>query len=510
MKRPGALGSAGWSAIDYWTQQVTALLVFIVVGNIVGPAAIGIMTMALLAMTFMMTLLLDGFADALIQRESIDADYIDTTFWLLLGLGVAAALALVAAAYPLAVLFGASSLRHVLPLLAICLPFVAITATYHGILQRELQFRILAIRTVASQLIGFGLAVVLARRGFGADSLVGYYLAARIIEAALVMPVSGIWPGLRIRREAASAIIGFGRHRVSNQLLGFVVMQIDRFSASLFLGPAAVGIYSTAERISSALINGFSGVVGRVAFPVLAARQNDLDAFEATLRDYMRGVAIVALPIFVGLAVTSQDVIGTLLNAKWAAAGPLLAIVSLSGIAHSSNYVLTAAINARGRPDIPVRYSIIIMIMRLVCSLIAARLGGIVAIAWANLIVTFASSPLVVAFVRRYIPGSARIVWDVARAPLLAVVVMAVATRLVADVLHADRLLPVGALVVEVATGAVCYPLVLLAVMPRDVIRQLTGLLRQRSGSGSLPSSAPQRSSSEPAPPPTSLRKTSP
>jgi len=485
MKRSSALGSAGWSAVDYWTQQVTALLVFIVVGNIVGPAAIGVMTMALLAMTLMMTLLLDGFSDALIQRETINADYIDTTFWLLLGLGLAASLLLVAAAHPLAYLFHAPALRHVLPLLAICLPFVAITATYHGILQRELQFRILAIRTVVSQLLGFALAVVLARRGFGADSLVGYYLTARIIEAALVMPVSGIWPGLRVRREAAAAIIGFGRHRVSNQLLGFVVMQIDRFSASLFLGAVAVGIYSTAERISSALINGFSGVVGRVAFPVLAARQSDPDAFEATLRDYMRGVAIVAMPIFTGLAVTSQDVIGTLLNAKWAAAGPLLAIISLSGVAHSSNYVLTAAINARGRPDIPVRYSVIIMIMRLVCSLVAARLGGLVAIAWANLAVTYASSPLVMAFVRPYIPGTTRIVLDVARAPLLAVLAMAGVTLLIARSLHAAHIVPVAALTVEVLAGALTYPGVLLLVLPKDLIRQLVGLVRQRSRAGS-------------------------
>lgn len=484
MERQGALSGAGWSALDYWTQQITALLVFIVIGNIIGPAAVGVMTLALLAMTLMMTLLLDGFSDALIQRETIDAEHFDTTFWLLLGLGSAAGLVLAGSAWLLAGLFAAPALRHVLPLLAICLPFVGITATYHGLLQRDLKFRTLAIRTVISQASGFALAVILARRGFGANSLVGYYLAARILEALLVMPVSGIWPGLQVSLRAASGIVAFGRHRVGNQLLGFVVMQVDRFSAGLFLGPVAVGIYSLAERISSAMINGFSGVVGRVAFPVLSGKQNDpafpasqnTERFQATLRDFMSGVAIVALPLFVGLAVTSHEIVGALLNARWAPAAPLLAIVSLAGIAHSSNYLLTAAVNARGRPDIPVRYSIVIMVVRLLCSLPAAWLGGVVAIAWTNLAVTSLSAPLVMFFVRRQIPGVARLVFDAALAPVGAVLIMAAATVLTGVML--TGLPSIVVLAAKVLAGLVSYPAILLILAP-NIIRRLAGLVRR-------------------------------
>ena len=478
VKRPGTLGSAGWSAIDYWTQQVVALLVFIVVGNIIGPSAVGVMTMALLAMTLMMTLLLDGLADALIQRETLGPDDFDTTFWLLLALGSSAALALVAGAWPLAALFSAPALRHVLPLLAICLPFVGITATYHGLLQRELQFRTLAIRTVISQLSGFALAYWLARHRFGANSLVGYYLVARILEATLVMPVSGVWPGLRVSRDAAARIIRFGRHRVGNQLLGFVVMQIDRFSAGVFLGAAAVGIYSLAERISSAMINGFSGVVGRVAFPTLAARQSDADAFAGKLFDFLTGVAIVALPIFVGLAVTSRQIIAVLLDHRWAQAAPLLAIVSLSGIAHSSNYLLTAAVNARGRPDIPVRYSGIVMVVRLLTSLPAALFGGVVAIAWANLIVTTLSAPLVIVSVTPQIAGIARLVLRAAFAPGLAVIGMAAAV-LATGVLLAGTSAGLM-LFAKILVGMIVYPALLLLVSPRHLVSRVAGAISRK------------------------------
>ena len=477
-KRGGMLGSAAWSAIDYWTQQITALMVFIVVGNIIGPAAVGVMTLALLAMTLMMTLLLDGLSDALIQRESLGAEDFDTLFWLLLGCGSVAGLVMAGAGWPLSLLFAQPELRRVLPLLAICLPFVGITATYHGLLQRELRFRTLAIRTVISQLAGFATAVVLARRGFGPYSLVGYYLVARILEAMLVMPVSGIWPGRQVSRVAAAEIIGFGRHRVGNQLLGFVVMQIDRFSAGLFLSAAAVGIYSLAERISSALINGLSGVVGRVAFPTFSARQSDPEALSTKLLEFMTGVAVVALPTFAGVAATSPQIVATLLDPRWEPAGPLLAIVALSGIAHSSNYLLTAAVNARGRPDIPVRYSIVIVIARLLTSLPAAWLGGVTAIAWANLIVTSLSAPLVMMFVRVQLPGVSRLVLKGALVPAIATLCMVGVVLLTGSLLEG---LPAFVLLgLKILAGMISYPIFLLLLAPRNLRERLVGLVRRQ------------------------------
>ena len=74
-RRRGLIGNASWSALDFWAQQATALLVFVLVGNIVGPAAVGLVTVAQLAVTLLMTLLLDGFSDALIQRRGRGATW---------------------------------------------------------------------------------------------------------------------------------------------------------------------------------------------------------------------------------------------------------------------------------------------------------------------------------------------------------------------------------------------------------------------------------------------------
>jgi O-antigen/teichoic acid export membrane protein len=260
-----------------------------------------------------------------------------------------------------------------LPVLAIGLPFVGIAAVYQSMLQRDLHFPALAARSALSQLAGFATALLLARAGYGAWALVGYFLAVRALDAALLAAISRRLPGLRWSRRALADIVGFGRHRVGNQVIGFVVMQVDRFSTGLFLGPVAVGLFSTAERISTALIGGLSGVLGRVAFPVLSSRQADPALFRQGLRDLLLVGNALAFPAFLGVALVSRDLVGLLFSAQWEGAAAPLALLALAGIPHASNYMLTAAINARGRPDVAVRYSLVIMAMRLAASL--AQLG---------------------------------------------------------------------------------------------------------------------------------------
>ena len=468
--RRGLLGNAGWSALDFWVQQATALAVFVVVGNMAGPAAVGLVTVAQLAVTLMMTLLLDGFSDALVQRRELAPEHFDTAFWLLAGLGTAAGLLLWASALPVAVLFGEPDLGSLLPVFALGLPCVGVSAVYQSLLQRDLRFPALAARAVLSQTAGFAVAVLMARAGQGPWALAGYFLCVRAVDAAALAAISRRLPGRRWSRAALADIVGFGQHRVGNQLVGFVVMQVDRFSTGLFLGPTVVGLFSTAERIATALTGGLSGVLGRVAFPMLSARQADPVQFRQGLLDVLLVGNAVAFPAFAGLALVSDDLVALLFSAEWAGAAAPLALLALAGIPHASNYILTAGINARGRPDLAVRYSLFIMAMRLAASLAAAP-QGMMAVAAANLVTTAGSAVVVLTFTRRHLQGAAGLVARSLWAPAVATAAMA------GGVAAAGALLP-GAppsvlLPVKVAAGALCYGAALFPLARRGLGRIL-------------------------------------
>lgn len=465
--------STAWSALDFWTQQATALVVFVVVGNMVGPAAVGVLTMAQLAVTLMLTFLLDGFGDALIQRRQLDRAHVDTAFVLLTGLGLAAGAILWLAAPLAAGLFDAPALAHILPLLAIGLPFQGAAAPYQAMLQREMRFAALALRSLIAQGSGFACALLLARAGFGAEALVGYFLTARLLDTALLMLIARRLPGRALSRAALADIVGYGKHRVGNQVVGFVVMQIDRFSTAYFLGPVAVGLYSVAERITSAFNGGLSGVLVRVAFPTFSSRQGDPALLRQALRDMLLLGNLLALPAFTGIALVSEELVASLFSPAWAGAAPVLAVLSLAGIPHATNYILTAAINALGRPDVALRYSIRIMLLRLVSSIAAAPFG-LLAVAWANLGVTACSTILVVAGIRQQLPDTARLVPLALRVPALATLGMTAAV--VGTGMLLDGLAPPLLLAAKIAAGGTGYAVLLLVIAP-----QALALLRRRA-----------------------------
>lgn len=467
----GLVGKTLWSALDFWVQQAASLLVFVVVGNIIGPGAVGVLTVAQLGVSLMMTLLLDGFADALIQRPRLERAHFDSAFALLAGLGLVSGLALCALGPAWAAMFGEPALVWIMPLLAIGLPLLGAAAPYQALLQREMRFRALAARSILAQGIAFALALVLALEGAGVNALIAYMVVMRALDTLLLAAMARRLPGREIRREALSDIISFGKHRLGSQVLGFVVMQIDRITAGLFLGTVTVGLFSLAERIANALIGGLSGVVGRVGFATFSASQEDPAALRQGLRDVLFLVNMLSMPAFLGLFAVSGDLVAALFSAAWAGAAPVLGPLALAGIPHATNYVLTAAINARGRPDIALRYTLVIVVLRLAASLAAAP-HGIVALAWANFAVTAASTLVVVAMVRPYLPGAAGLAARAAGVPALAAAAMLLATWATGALLTTAG--PTVLLVAKIGTGAASYAALLLLLAP-GALRRLRG-----------------------------------
>lgn len=377
---------AVWSAADFWLQQSSQLLTFIVVGGMLGPEAVGLMTMALTALFFLMAFIAGGFADALIQRADLRKDHFDTAFWLLLGVGLGTCLLLAGSAPLVAWFFSEPELTSLLQVLALALPLIAISASYQGMLQRELRFRQLATRSMIAYSMGFAAALVLALLGFGVWSLVGSVLVARTLDALLLMLVSGIRPGLHVTRAALADIVSFGKHRVGHQVVGYFIGQFDRIIIGFFLGPVVLGFYSLAERIVTAFTNGVTGVVVRVAFPVLSGYQRDEDGFRASVRQFVTWTSVISLPIFLGLSATSVEILSVLLPASWLPTAPILRVLCLTGLISPLTWVLAAAINARGRSDLVFRNTLVVLGLRVVASLIAVQIS-VLAVAVANVIV---------------------------------------------------------------------------------------------------------------------------
>jgi O-antigen/teichoic acid export membrane protein len=466
-----------WSAADFWIQQTSTLLTFLVVGSILGPHVVGVMTMAMSATLFLATFIMGGFADTLIQRSELRKDHFDTVFWLLLAIGIVATLLLALGAPLVARFFSQPDLNLILPVLALSLPFTSVSASYQAILQRELRFRQLATRSILAYTTGFATALVMAKAGMGVWSLVASYLVARVLDATLITLVSRVRPGLDVTRAALTDIVNYGKHRIGSQLLGFTGMQVDRILIGVFLGPVALGLYAIAERIVAAFVFGVSGVVQRIAFPVLSAHQNNRVDFDRALRQFITLGNVISLPIFFGIAVTSRETIQVLFSDTWLPTALPLAILSIGAIVHATNYCLTTATNALGRSDLALRYIVVIIALRVIASLIAAQVS-MVAVAFANLTINLISPSIVLTATNKIFGGK----WPhyvTASRPALVAALLMIGATMATEIPFSG--LPVLALLsIKITVGVVTYLLAIRALAP-EIYRGAIALITARA-----------------------------
>jgi PST family polysaccharide transporter len=238
-----------------------------------------------------------GFSDALIQRPQLDDAHFDTAFWLMLGLGTGRRRW---AATPLMVNIFSNLCSPIFCQLWRSHCLTPIRRCYTAMMRRQLQFRQLAIRSMLAYGSGFITALVMGTLGYGIYSLVTFFLVSRILSAVLVIVVSRSLPGLKISREAFHDITGFGKHRVAQNIVAYVSLQSPRMIIGILLGPVALGLYSMAERLATALNNGISGVLQRVAFPVLSSLQNDRESFDRAMQDFLTFANLHRTPHFHG------------------------------------------------------------------------------------------------------------------------------------------------------------------------------------------------------------------
>src|SRR3954447_14127204 len=79
--RESSARGAFWALVDLAGGQASSLLVFLVLARVIGPAQYGVFAIAISLLSLLAILQYYGFADAIVQRASINEGFLDTVFW---------------------------------------------------------------------------------------------------------------------------------------------------------------------------------------------------------------------------------------------------------------------------------------------------------------------------------------------------------------------------------------------------------------------------------------------
>lgn len=466
-----------WRSGSQIVAQVVMWASTIIVVRLLDPHDYGLFAMTQVVLVLFNFLNGYSFASALIQAEEVDERRISQMFGLLLllNLGLAAAqffAAPLAAAYfrqPLV-----ADMLRVQALLYLATPFIALPS---ALLARGLDFRNQAMANLASAVAGATVALGCAWAGLGVWTLVAAPIAMLYVRALGLTLAARLVVRPSFDFTGAGQVFGFGGALVLCQFFWIIQSQSDVFIAGRVFDPHDLGLYAEALFLTLIFTGKFIPPLNDVAFPAYAQLVKEGGDLGGAFITSARLTMFVAMPLYLGMAMTAEPLIDTLFGHKWIHMAPLVAGLALAMPFFALQILCSPATNALGRPQIYVKSSVAGAIIMPVAFLVGFRWGAMGLVhAW-----QVAAPLLLVVTLALTLPQIGARLGDLVRAltpSVASALVMAGAVWLVGNGLPA--IAPPARLAILVGVGSVTY-LGLMWLFSRETIDELSRFLFKRN-----------------------------
>lgn len=324
-----------------------------------------------------------GLSNAIIHRQNATKDELSSLYWFDIATGFAL-YGLIAAVTPIIVIFYREPrLTEMVLLAGLSFLIMPIGQQFGSLLQKELEFRTLALIDILGAVSYTTVAVITAVLGAGAYSFVWGFLSDSICKA-LIFGFIG-WrrwrPRIHFRRQELEGYLSFGLYQMGERFVNYFSANVDYLVIGRYLGPEVLGIYMLAYRLVIFPLTTINPIINRVAFPILARKQKDDSSLRRAYLEMNKIIAFVMFPLLALMAATAPLFIPLIFGTKWLPAVPLVQIMVLLGILKSLGNSSGSMFLAKGRADIGFKWNLLVVIVNTTAFVYVVRFG-VYTLAW--------------------------------------------------------------------------------------------------------------------------------
>lgn len=330
--RSRPVAGAMWSSAGVATQALGQFVVLAVLARALAPSDFGVATASLILVGLARLATTEGVVGpAVTQRRELKDEHVHAAFLLSVATGCVATTVTWFLAPAAAAFFDMPSLVQVVRALALTLILQSFAAVPLALLLRTLRFKAVAVVDAGSFVLGFALiGCLLAVAGAGVWALVWAYVGQAVLQTALLVMMRRHAVRWRAPWWAVRDLLVFGSGHTLARYLNYVALQGDFVVVGRYLSDAALGVYGRAYQLAAAPAVLVGGVLDKVLFPTLSARQGDPDR---VARDYLRAVNLsvcLTAPLGVLLVILAPELVPFVLGPGWSDVVLPLQVVALT------------------------------------------------------------------------------------------------------------------------------------------------------------------------------------
>ncbi|PYR76116.1 MAG: lipopolysaccharide biosynthesis protein, partial [Acidobacteria bacterium] len=316
-----AVRGAGFTVAGQSAGFAVQMIATIVLARLLTPADFGVVIMVTTFSLLFVNFGVNGFTEAVLQRESIDHRLASNLFWINLSAGAALAVAFAGAAPLLAAFYGDPRVVGVTRALSVTILVSSASVLHLALLKRAMRFPLVSTNDLLARLIAVLASVVLALAGWNYWALVGGAIALPLVTCIGAWTVCRWVPGPPRRDARTIPMIAFAMNTYGRFIASYLTWNLDNLLVGWRFGPAPLGFYKKAYDLFVLPVNQLSSPLTPVAVSSLSRLAGDPVQYR---RYYLRALSILA---FVGMGLATvltligRDVILLLLGPRWTESG---------------------------------------------------------------------------------------------------------------------------------------------------------------------------------------------
>ena len=455
--------SLGWTVGRALSDQLFSFAVFIILARSLSKEDIGIFAMAYVFAEGSRIIATGGLVQIIARAPEIDDEQTDTIFWSNMGVASLLTALIWMLAPTIGDLLNHPEIAYPLQILSLILPVNALGACHMALRLREFGHKTVALRSMLAGVIGGGAAVIAALSGYGIWSLVIQRCVAEAIGTVLAWTSYRWVPGRQFRWQRAKENFRFGGDLTIAQIIFLLLVRIQDLLIGSFLGAAAVGTYRVAWRTTEIFANSAIQPFSAVGLQTYSRLQSNPQALRQAYSAMLGLCSALSFPALVGFGVIAPALVPLVFGDKWQDAGQLGQVFAFMAVPFTLNFFASPVLTAMGNAHRQRTLAVIQLVLTVALTL-AALPYGLMAIAIAYVVRAYLTLPLQIYFLKEASPITARVTYDAVKAPFMASAVMGVLLWGAMRFLSHDHALGWTELAGAIATSALVYCAILLAI----------------------------------------------
>lgn len=355
-----------WSALERILSQGAQLVLMLILARMLGPKAFGLIGMLAIFISIGQVFIDSGFSSALIRKtDRSNIDY-STAFYFNILVALCFYVFLFIAAPFISDFYQQPELALLTKIIGLSLIINGFTLVPRTILTVSMNFKAQAKASISAVIIGGGIALTLAKYGYGVWALVAQNLSMALCNAVFLNILARWTPLLNFNKDSFNYLFGFGGKLLASGLLDTAYNNLYQIVIGKKFDVTNVGQYTQANQISSIPAMTMTNVIQRVTYPMFSHMQDDHKKMQEYYLLTIKVAALFIFPFMAGIAIVSKPLIHIFLGPQWEGTSSLIMVLAFAYMLYPIHAINLNILQVKGRSDLFLKLEIIKKILGVV------------------------------------------------------------------------------------------------------------------------------------------------